>query len=78
MNYDFLIVGQGIAGSIIALQLEKFNKHFLIIDKNEKVTSSKVAAGLMHPMSFKRCVINWNGRCFMITVINFIMNVIKY
>ena len=61
MKYDFLIVGQGIAGSIIGLQLEKYNQRFLIVDKNEKITSSKVAAGLMHPMSFKRCVLNWKG-----------------
>ena len=61
MNYDFLIVGQGIAGSIMGLQLEKYNQRFLIVDKNEEITSSKVAAGLMHPMSFKRCVLNWKG-----------------
>ena len=61
MIYDFLIVGQGIAGSIIGLQLEKYRQRFLIVDKNEKITSSKVAAGLMHPMSFKRCVLNWQG-----------------
>ena len=61
MKYDFLIVGQGIAGSIIGLQLEQYNQRFLIVDKNEKITSSKVAAGLMHPMSFKRCVLNWKG-----------------
>ncbi|MBJ11268.1 MAG: hypothetical protein CMP66_07440 [Flavobacteriales bacterium] len=61
MKYDFLIVGQGIAGSIIGLQLEQYNQRFLIVDKNEKITSSKIAAGLMHPMSFKRCVLNWKG-----------------
>ena len=61
MKYDFLIVGQGIAGSIMGLQLEQYNQRFLIVDKNEKITSSKVAAGLMHPMSFKRCVLNWKG-----------------
>jgi L-2-hydroxyglutarate oxidase LhgO len=27
MNYDFLIVGQGITGSIVALQLKKIQKN---------------------------------------------------
>ena len=78
MKYDFLIVGQGIAGSIIGLQLEQYNQRFLIVDKNEKITSSKVAAGLMHPMSFKRCVLNWKGKLCMTTVINFTQNAMRF
>ena len=64
MKYDFLIVGQGISGTVLALLLKQHNKSFLIIDKNDLITSSKVAAGLMHPMSFKRCVLNWDGDRF--------------
>ena len=77
MKYDFLIVGQGIAGSIIGLQLEQYNQRFLIVDKNEKITSSKVAAGLMHPMSFKRCIKLERGNC-MTTVINFTQNAMRF
>ena len=64
MKYDFLIVGQGISGTVLGLLLKQHNKSFLIIDKNDLITSSKVAAGLMHPMSFKRCVLNWDGDRF--------------
>tara|TARA_B100000683_G_scaffold146023_1_gene141556 strand:+ start:144 stop:1220 length:1077 start_codon:yes stop_codon:yes gene_type:complete len=64
MKYDFLIVGQGISGTVLGLLLKQYNKSFLIIDKNDLITSSKVAAGLMHPMSFKRCVLNWEGDRF--------------
>ena len=52
MNYDFLIVGQGIAGSIMGLQLEKYNQRFLIVDKNEKITSSKGSCRFNAPNVF--------------------------
>ena len=51
MKYKFLIVGQGITGSVLAIQLEKLNKTFKIVDDFNKNTSSRVAAGIMHPMS---------------------------
>ena len=44
MKYDFLIVGQGISGTVLGLLLKQYNKSFLIIDKNDLITSSKVAA----------------------------------
>ena len=64
MNYDFLIVGQGITGSIVALQLKKNSKKFKLIDGQSQNTSSKVAAGIIHPISLKRCNLSWRGREF--------------
>ena len=64
MNYDFLIVGQGITGSIVALQLKKNSKKFKLIDGGSPNTSSKVAAGIVHPISLKRCNLSWRGREF--------------
>jgi Glycine/D-amino acid oxidases (deaminating) len=64
MNYDFLIVGQGITGSIVALQLKKNSKKFKLIDGQSQSTSSKVATGIVHPISLKRCNLTWRGREF--------------
>ena len=64
MNYDFLIVGQGITGSIVALQLKKNSKKFKLIEGGSPYTSSKVAAGIVHPISLKRCNLSWRGREF--------------
>ena len=64
MNYDFLIVGQGITGSIVALQLKKNSKKFKLIDEQSQNTSSKVATGIVHPISLKRCNLTWRGREF--------------
>lgn len=64
MNYDFLVVGQGITGSIVALQLKKNSKKFKLIEGGSPNTSSKVAAGIVHPVSLKRCNLSWRGREF--------------
>ena len=64
MNYEFLIVGQGITGSIVALQLKKSLKKFKLIEGGNPNTSSKVAAGIIHPISLKRCNLSWRGKAF--------------
>tara|TARA_B110000483_G_scaffold1258_1_gene1456 strand:- start:926 stop:2017 length:1092 start_codon:yes stop_codon:yes gene_type:complete len=64
MNYDFLIVGQGITGSIVAFQLKKNLKKIKLIESDKPNTSSKVAAGIVHPISLKRCNLSWRGKEF--------------
>ncbi len=59
MTYDYLIVGQGIAGSVLALMLEKKGNSVFIIDKFSKNSSSQVAAGLVNPITGRRIVKSW-------------------
>ncbi len=54
MKIDFLIVGQGLAGSLLAWQLIERGKQVLVVDRDEAVTSSKVAAGLVTPLAGSR------------------------
>ena len=58
-HYNFLIVGQGLAGSLLTYQLIKQNKSFLVIDDNSKLSSSKVAAGMFCPVGGKRMLKTW-------------------
>lgn len=51
MKTDFLIVGQGLAGSLLAWQLLEAGKRVLVVDRDEAQTSSKVAAGLVTPLA---------------------------
>ncbi len=51
MKVDFLIVGQGLAGSLLAWQLVQRGNRILVVDRDEAGTSSKVAAGLVTPIS---------------------------
>ncbi|MBJ04527.1 MAG: FAD-dependent oxidoreductase [Flavobacteriales bacterium] len=53
MKVDFIIVGQGIAGTSFAFELLRQNKSFIIIDSNERITASKVALGIYNPLVLK-------------------------
>ncbi len=58
-NFDYLIIGGGLAGFLFAHHLQKNNKSFLIFDPLKTNTSSKVAAGMFNPISGKRMTVNW-------------------
>ena len=53
MDYDFLIVGQGIAGSTLALELLQRGVRVLVVDRQDQGSSSRVAAGLITPITGK-------------------------
>lgn len=56
---DYIIVGQGLAGSILALTLLKRGRSVIVIDDANPSTASKIAAGLFNPVVFKRLVKSW-------------------
>lgn len=58
---DYIIVGQGLAGSILALELIKKGKKVIVIDNSHHLSSSNIAGGLVHPMSFRRTILSWNA-----------------
>jgi len=51
VKVDTLIVGQGLAGSLLAWQLLDRGQRLLVVDRDETTSSSKVAAGLVTPLS---------------------------
>ncbi|QEL16958.1 NAD(P)/FAD-dependent oxidoreductase [Limnoglobus roseus] len=56
---DVLIVGQGLAGTTLAWQLLWRGVAFHIVDRDEPVTASKIAAGLITPITGKRVAASW-------------------
>lgn len=56
---EFLIVGQGLAGTALAWELLWRGRDVLVIDAEEAVTSSKVAAGLVTPITGQRLTLSW-------------------
>jgi len=54
-----LIVGQGLAGTCLAWQLWWRGIPFLMVDRDEPLSSSKVAAGLISPITGMRLNVNW-------------------
>lgn len=53
-QFDTLIVGQGIAGSLLAHQLYRRRRSFIVIDAGHSNSASRVAAGMFTPISGKR------------------------
>jgi glycine/D-amino acid oxidase-like deaminating enzyme len=54
MQVDFLIVGQGLAGSLLAKELLRRGRTVHIVDDGWKSAASQVAAGLMTPLTGRR------------------------
>ena len=55
--WDAIIVGQGLAGTTLAWCLLEAGQRVLILDSCEPVTSSKIAAGLVTPITGQRLVL---------------------
>jgi glycine oxidase len=56
---DYLIVGQGIAGSMLSWFLLKEKQKVLVIDKLNPSSASNIASGLIKPITGKRFVKTW-------------------
>jgi glycine/D-amino acid oxidase-like deaminating enzyme len=59
MNVDVLIVGQGICGTFLSWNLMRQGKKVLVIDDAKPVTSSKIASGVINPVTGRRIVRTW-------------------
>ena len=57
---EYIIVGQGVAGSCMAMKLLQENKSFVVID-NHFHKASAIAAGIFNPVVLKRFSIVWNA-----------------
>ncbi len=59
MNVDYLIIGQGICGTFLSHELIKAGKTVLVIDESKPHSSSKVASGVINPITGRRMVRTW-------------------
>ena len=56
---DHLIVGQGICVTFLSWYLAKAGRSFAIIDNKGIDTASRVAAGIINPVTGRRIVKTW-------------------
>lgn len=53
---DFVVVGQGLAGTLLALELERRGRRVLVADDGWRTAASRVAAGVLNPVTGMRIV----------------------
>ncbi len=59
LQVDFLIVGAGIAGCSLALELHAAGKRVLLLDPRDESGGSRVAAGIVNPIVPKGVKMTW-------------------
>jgi len=61
LKLQHIIIGQGIAGSLLAWELIKVGEKVLVIDNAHKTSASKIAAGMWNPIMFKKLKKSWRA-----------------
>jgi len=56
---DYIIIGQGICGTFLSWNLLKAGKKIFVIDEPQNFSSTKVASGIINPVTGRRVVTTW-------------------
>ncbi len=59
MHVEYLIIGQGISGTFLSNFFENNHINYLVIDESKDFTASKVASGIINPITGRRYVRTW-------------------
>lgn len=59
MQVEYIIIGQGICGSFLSYYLTKKDISHIVIDESNPYTASKVASGVINPITGRRLVRTW-------------------
>ena len=59
MQVDYIIIGGGISGSFLSYYLLKEGKTVLVIDDEKPNTATRVASGVINPVTGRRVVSTW-------------------
>ena len=59
MQTDYIIVGQGLCGTLLSYELMNAGKKVMVIDESLPYTAGKVASGLINPVTGMRVVKSW-------------------
>lgn len=70
LQTDILILGQGLAGTLLSLELTKLGHSYVVMDSEARPASSRVAIGLINPVTGKRLVKSWLYETFLRDALN--------
>jgi len=59
MTFDVIIIGQGICGTFLSWNLHKRGLKILVIDEAQPFSATKVASGVINPVTGRQVVTTW-------------------
>lgn len=59
MDVDYIIIGQGISGTLLSYNLLQAGKRVIVVDEQQPDTASYVASGVINPITGRRVVRTW-------------------
>ncbi len=59
MQVDYIIIGQGICGSFLSWNLWREGQAIIVIDQPQPFSASKVASGVINPVTGRQVVTTW-------------------
>lgn len=65
---DYIIIGQGLAGSWLAVEMEQRGISYVVINEDKSDTSSKKAAGIYNPITGRQMVKTWRADSLFVTL----------
>lgn len=60
-THDVILVGQGLAGTVLSAVLQQRGKRVMVYDEPLAGRASEVAAGLVNPVALRRTVLTWRA-----------------
>lgn len=57
--YDYMLIGQGISGTMLSWFLQKAGKRVLVYDDGRPGTASRIASGIINPVSGRKFELAW-------------------
>ncbi len=70
-TYDAIILGQGLAGTTLGWALHRQGLRICLIDPDREATASRIAAGLVTPITGKRFSLTWQYDRFLAEAVDF-------
>lgn len=59
MQVSVIIIGQGLCGTWLSYYLQQAGISFVVMDSNQKQSASKIASGIINPVTGRRLVKTW-------------------
>lgn len=76
--FNFFVLGQGIAGSLLAWELERQGQNVAIIDQHRAGAASRVASGMWNPITFRLLLKSWRADTLLPVALDYYADICRH